>query len=210
MLVFADPELAYIAVPKTGTTAISRALRGRADILFTKRYKHMTARRFHGNVAPFLKEFYGLDIASMAVMRDPEETARSWYRFRQRNPNSKSGKGTHVMSFDEFVLDIISKSPSPAAKIGSQINMLTSHGEVVVNHLFSYDAMPVFLDFLETRFGEPIIPQQMNVSPQIDAPLSPKIRTALRDARAEEFALYDRLQKAGGYLHTAPAAVQDT
>jgi hypothetical protein len=37
MLVFFKPNLAFLSVPKTGSTAYALALRPKADIIFTKR-----------------------------------------------------------------------------------------------------------------------------------------------------------------------------
>ncbi|MEO1732827.1 MAG: hypothetical protein AAFR45_04250, partial [Pseudomonadota bacterium] len=61
MLIFSKVNLAYIAVPKTGTTAISMALKPKSDISFNGWRKHMTAQRFHNKVAPFLKDAFGLE-----------------------------------------------------------------------------------------------------------------------------------------------------
>ena len=41
-----------------------------------------------------------------------------------------------------------------------------------------------------------------NVSPDLPAPLSGEVESRLRTARAKEFALYDRLMAADGYLQT--------
>ncbi len=202
MLVFSDQRLAFIAVPKTGTTAIEMALRPKADIIFGKQRKHMTAQRFHRRIAPFLNNAFDLQPERFAVIREPEEQIRSWYRYRTRegHEGSKSAIG---LSFDEFVQDVIKDPPPPHAGIGSQIKMLTgSRGQVMVHHLFAYEAQPKLRAFLNDRFGTEILLKQKNVSPDTDAPLTPEIRTRLRDARAEEFTLYDRVQQAGGHLIT--------
>ena len=60
MLIFSAQSLAFIAVPKTGSTAIAMALKPTADIIFTKRRKHITAQRFHNRVAPFLDQEFGV------------------------------------------------------------------------------------------------------------------------------------------------------
>ena len=203
MLVFTSQSLAYIAVPKTGTTAVEMALKPKADILFTKRFKHMTARRFHRKIAPFLHSAFDLDPERFAVMREPEEQIRSWFRYRNRNQKLGSDASTDGMSFDEFVLAVISDDPPPFAGIGSQFNMLTSgKGEVLVHHLFAYEKPLQFQAFLCDRFGTDITLKQKNVSPPVHAPLDPDIRVRLRAARAPEFDLYARLQEAGGHLQT--------
>ncbi len=204
MLVCSPQTLAFIAVPKTGSTAVEMALRPRADILFIKQRKHMTARRFHNKIAPFLLDTFDLRPDRIAVMREPEEQIRSWYRYRMREMRAGDSKGTHGMSFDEFVTDVLRDDPPPYADIGSQWNMLMSgRGKLLLHHLFAYEAQPLFQRFLDNRFGEPIKIEQRNVSPKRDAPLDPAIRARLRAKRAQEFALYDKLMDAGGHLATA-------
>ncbi|MFT7596657.1 MAG: hypothetical protein ACI8R4_003995 [Paracoccaceae bacterium] len=203
MLIFSQQSLAFIAVPKTGTTAIEMALKPKADILFTKRYKHMPARIFHTKVAPFLDISLGLHPQRFAVMRAPEEQVRSWFRYRSREQKDGSSNSTDGISFDAFVLALTSDDPPAFAKIGSQYNMLASgEGEVLVHHLFAYETPALLQTFLNDRFGQEIVLKQKNVSPPADAPLSDEMRTRLRALRAPEFELYDRLMDAGGHLQT--------
>lgn len=204
MLVFSRQSLAYIAVPKTGTTAVEMALRPHADIIFTKFRKHTTAQRFHNRIAPFLDDVFDLRPDRIAVMREPVEQIRSWYRYRAGERQKGTDAGTHALSFDEFVRDVIADDPPPHAGIGSQFNMLTSgRGKVLVHHLFAYESPVEFRNFLDDRFCAEIRIKQKNVSPVVDAPLSPDMLRRLRAARADEFALYDRLMQAGGHLVTA-------
>ncbi len=203
MLVFSEQNLAFIAVPKTGTTAVEMALKPRADIVFTKRRKHMPAHRFHNKVAPFLEDTFGLKPERFAVMREPEEQIRSWYRYRRGDRQQKSDKSTFDLSFDQFVLDVISKDPPAHAGIGSQLNMLTNgKGKVLVHHLFAYEAPTLFHGFLNDRFKDVIVLKEKNVSPPADAPLSDDVRAQLRAARADEFALYEQVTASGGHLVT--------
>lgn len=203
MQIFVRQSLVFIAVPKTGTTAIEGALKPKADIIFSKRWTHMNAWRFHTKVAPFLDRAFDLRPDRFAVMRDPEEQIRSWFRYRAREHNQDSDSSTGGMSFDEFVLAILSGNTDRFAKIGSQYNMLTSgKGKLLVHHLFIYEKPLQFHMFLNERFEEDITLRQKNVSPHVDAPLSPAIRAKLRAARSREFDLYARLQDAGGHLQT--------
>jgi len=79
MLIFSDLKLAFLAVPKTGTTAVEMALKPRADIVFSKQRKHMNAQRFHTRIAPFLLQTFDLIPERVAVMRDPIEQMRALY-----------------------------------------------------------------------------------------------------------------------------------
>lgn len=201
MLIFSPQSLAFLAVPKTGTTAVEMALKPKADIIFSKDRKHMPAQRFHARVAPFLARTFNLVPDRMAVMRDPEEQIRSWYRYRCRDESKGTKFDTNGISFDEFVLDVLKDNPPPHAGIGSQFKMLTSgKGVVLVHHLFAYESQPQMMVFLNDRFGQVIKLKQKNVSPSVDAPLEPSTRAKLRAARQDEFDLYARIQDAGGHL----------
>ncbi len=203
MLVFSEQNLAFLAVPKTGTTAFEMALRPRADIILSKRRKHLPAARFHNKVAPFLADAFGLKVETMAVMRDPIEQLRSWYRYRS-GPRQKGTKtSTNGCTFDEFILAVISDNPPPFAGVGSQFNFVTSgKGIVLVNHLFAYENQPVFRAFLAQAFGKEVEIKQKNVSPKAEAPLSASVEASLRKVRAAEFELYDQIKSAGGHLVT--------
>ena len=201
MLVFVEQELAFFSVPKTGSTAFETALRARADIIYTKRYKHMTVGKFHNKLGPFLKKTMRLNPERMAVMRDPIEQIRSWYKFRNPERLGDDIRNTGQMSFDEFVLDVISDTPSEAANIGSQIRFLSIRdGSVPVHHLFSYENQPQIRKFLTERFGEEMTIKPKNVSPDIDAPISVDVEQKLRAARTKEFDLYARIMDHGGVL----------
>lgn len=201
MLIFSAQSLVFIAVPKTGTTAIEMALRPKADILFLKRRKHITAQRFHNRFAPFLSKEFGLELERFAVIREPLEQIRSWYRYRAREARQGSEFSTEGVSFDEFVRQVISDDPPPHAAIGSQMGMLANGRDaLMVHHLFAHETPPRLLGFLESRFGEPITLKPKNVSPLVEAELEPATLVRLKQARAAEFELYARVRDADGYL----------
>ncbi|SHJ35577.1 hypothetical protein SAMN05444000_107169 [Shimia gijangensis] len=208
MLVFVKQKLAFLSVPKTGSTAYETALRPQADIIFTKRYKHMTVGKFHNKTAPFLKKSLRLEPERIAVMRNPVDQIRSWYKFRSPERLGDDFRNTGQMSFDEFVLDVISDAPSPAACIGSQFGFLSIRdGSVPVHHLFAYEKQPLIRAFLAERFEEEIKLKPRNVSPHVYAPISPEVEQKLRIARAQEFDLYARIIDHDGVLRgfsTAP------
>lgn len=198
MQIYFKQNLAFLAVPKTGTTAYELALRGEADIVFAKRRKHMTAGQFQRRMKPFLKDFYGLEPERMAIMRDPIEQIRSWYRYRSK-PSAKNSAG-HV-SFDEFVLATMEEPEPPFAAVGSQYGFLTmKDGHQPIEHLFAYETQKVVRSWLENRFEKPLTFPIKNVSPNAQTPLSAEVEAKLRAHRAPEFALYDRILQAGGHL----------
>jgi len=204
MLIFTPQSLAFIAVPKTGTMSVSAAIGKQADITMSGAYRHMTAQRFHLKVAPWLETAFNLTPERFAVMRAPEDQARSWYRYRCRPQILGTPKSAAGLSFDAFILASILDNPPPFARIGNQSNMLTSHaGAVLVHHLFAYEKIPLLEAFLSARFDQKIVLEKKNVSPTIEAELSPETQAKFRANRARDYALYDRLLEAGGHLKTA-------
>ncbi|GGH23374.1 hypothetical protein SAMN05444007_102103 [Cribrihabitans marinus] len=201
MQIYLRQNLVFLAVPKTGTTAVEMALRKHADIVFAKSRKHLTAGQYHRKVAPMLEDLWQARPERMAVMREPVEQIRSWFRYRARQAKRSGPLSTEGLSFDDFVRDVIRPDPPPHAAIGSQLRFLSlADGSVPVDHLFAYEAQPRILAFLRARFGADLDIAPRNVSPQVHAPLSPEVEQALRAARADEFALHERLRAAGGYL----------
>ena len=201
MLVFFKQNLTFFAVPKTGTTAYSQALRPHADIVFAKRVKHMTVGKYHSRFAPFLSKTFGLEPERFAVMRDPVDQLRSWYKYRSRNKLRDSDTSTDGLSFDAFVLDAISDSPKVSKGIGTQLRFLSVRdGSVPIDLLFAYEQQALLRGFLEERFETEIRFGPKNVSPDIPAPISPDVEAKLRAARPQEFALYARITQAGGLL----------
>lgn len=204
MLIFSSQNLVFLAVPKTGTTAIEAALHRKADIILTKGRKHIPARRYEAKIAPFLANTFGLRPDRMAVMRDPEDQLGSWYRYRSGPRLKGSPKSTAHLSFDAFVRGVISDAPPPYAELGSQFRFLTSgEGEVLVHHLFAYERQRDLKRFLEDRFEDRLNFPIKNVSPLAPLELEPKTRAALHTVRSAEFALYDRLMDQGGRLDFA-------
>lgn len=200
MLVFSDQNLVFLAVPKTGTSAIEAALKARADILFARNRKHTTAQQFHNRVRPFLKRM-DVEAEPFAVIRDPIDQIRSWYKYRRRPDLDGKPVSTAGMSFDAYVEAVLSGDPPAYAKIGSQFRFVTNKdGALLVPHLFQYERQSELLAFLKHRFGKAVTLKPRNVSPDVPAPLDPGVEAKLRAARASEFALYDQIRAAGGYL----------
>lgn len=203
MLIFLRHNLAFLATPKTGSTAVEMALRPKAEVIFAKNRKHVTAQRYQLRVRPFIEQTFGASPSSFAVMRDPLEQIRSWYRYRHSGETETPAQSAYGMSFDEFVLGVIAETPPPACQIGSQHQFLTSDdGIVLAEHLFAYERQRVFRSFLDERFKDQINLKPKNVSPSVHTPLSDEVEIALRAARLPEFALYGRICAADGYLHT--------
>ncbi|QFT59034.1 hypothetical protein FIU94_09360 [Sulfitobacter sp. THAF37] len=203
MLIFLRHRLAFLATPKTGTTAVEMALRPRAEIIFSKNRKHVTAVRFSRKIAPFLQDTFGVRPDAVAIMRDPTDQIASWYRYRGADRLTGTDLSTRGITFDAYVREVISDAPPPRAQIGSQFNFLTDGRETVMaEHVFAYENQTGFRQFMSDRLKTDVKLKPKNVSPDADTGLSAETMTLLRDARAAEFALYDRVRAAGGHLIT--------
>ncbi|MEF9604569.1 gamma-glutamyl kinase, partial [Paracoccus sp. PXZ] len=95
MLIFLQPRIVLLSVPKTGTTALEQALAPRAEIAFRSRpeIKHLNLRQYLHRIRPLLAPLGEPDFETVAVIREPLDWLRSWYRFRARDelighPNS--------------------------------------------------------------------------------------------------------------------------
>jgi len=205
MLIFFDANLVLFATPKTGTTAYHSALHRKADIVLTGRssLKHMPARKYTRHLAPYLQKAHQLTPESAAVIRDPLEHARSWYRYRQR-PSTRGKPGSAAgLSFNDFVEGLIAPDPPDFARVGNQLSFVTGReGDILIDHLFAYEKPTVFLQFLHDRLGFAVKTKPKNVSPDAETPIDPNVEKRFRAARAEEFALHDRIVDAGGHLTT--------
>lgn len=204
MLVFLRHKITYLATPKTGTTAVEMALKPRAEIVFSKNRKHITALRYANKIAPFLEDTFGVRPASVAVMREPVDQIRSWYKYRSQKRLDGTNLSTKDISFDQFVREVVSDKPPERAQIGRQFNFLTDgKTQVMADHIFAYAAQEMFLMFLSEHLQHPVEIAPKNVSPLIDGPLSDETMALLREVRAEDFMLYDEVMAQGGHLATS-------
>jgi len=205
MLVFTRANFTLFAVPKTGSTAYHMALAKHAQIVLARdtALKHMPLRKYDRWFAPYLKGAHDLDPERVAVIRNPIEQVRSWFRYRKRPKVAGGPMDLSGMSFDDFVADVISDAPPEHARIGDQHTFLSSpEGALRVDHLFAYERRDLFDAFLAHRLGEAVRPQRRNVSPEVEAPLSKEMEAAFVAARPAEWALYEAVMTAGGHLVT--------
>ncbi len=202
MLVFLRHKITFLATPKTGTTAVEMALKPRAEIVFSKNRKHITALRYANKIAPFLEDTFGVRPASVAVMREPVDQIRSWYKYRSQKRLDGTAVSTKGISFDQFAREVVADDPPQRARIGRQFNFLTDgKSRVMADHIFAYEAPENFLMFMSEHLQHPVEIPPKNVSPHVDAPLDPATLAHLREVRAADFILYDAVIQAGGHLH---------
>ena len=193
MLVFYKERLAFLSVPKTGTTAYEKALAPRADMAISEppMLKHAPVYRYNRFIRPMFVQVCDAELELLAVMREPISWLGSWYRYRQRpfmrgKPNSTEG-----ISFDDFVSAYVKGKRPGFANVGSQFKFMQAQPNGVgVKHLFRYEDQPRLRAFLEERLETTLELTQENVSPRKDLVLSPDVERKLRRKCADEFELY--------------------
>ena len=194
MLVFWEARLAFLATPKTGSTAIAAALESLAAVSVQRPpvLKHTSVHRFRRFVGPYLEAASKADWTLVALMREPRDWLGSWYRFRQREETDPKNS-TRGLSFDAFVRAWCS-DPRPAfADVGSQERFLRPRQGQGVDRLFRYEEIDTFVHFLEDRLDCEITLPRLNVSPAGLTDLATETEALLHQVAAADFALYDRL-----------------
>lgn len=196
MLIFWKARLAFLAVPKTGSTAYEAALGPHASIIVNAppELRHAPLYRYNRFFRPMFEKPLKTQMDTMAVMREPLDWLGSWYRYRQRSELLGMPNSTRGVSFDEFVLAQLEETVPSFANVGSQYRFLEARANgCKIDHLFRYDQQSKINNFLEMRLGVALQLPVMNVSPDITLELSESVAAHYRRARAEEFALYDNI-----------------
>lgn len=193
MLVFYKERLAFLSVPKTGTTAYERALAPRADMVISEppMLKHAPVYRYNRFIRPMFERVCGVDLEVMAVMREPISWLGSWYRYRQRPFMQGKPNATHKISFDDFVLAYMKGNKPGFADVGSQVQFMKSQPNGTgVTHFFRYEDQPRLNAFLEDRLEVTLSLTRENVSPVVPLELSADVEARFRRKCADEFELY--------------------
>lgn len=196
MLLFWKAKLVLLAVPKTGTTALEAALLAHADtaILNPPEKKHLTARRWRNQLAPFFENRGTRQIETMAIIREPRDWLGSWYRYRARPEISGSASSTAGMDFAQFVTGWLSDPEPEYARVGRQSRFIANaEGKIIVDHLFRYEDLDQAVDFLQQRLGVTLDLGRRNISPQADLSLPPALEARLQREAAADFDLWARL-----------------
>ncbi|MEM8632053.1 MAG: sulfotransferase family 2 domain-containing protein [Pseudomonadota bacterium] len=204
MLILPEQRLVFFAIPKTGSTAYQQALVGHVDLALqtSPERKHMNVRQFNRLMAPALGRKYAQSLERFAVMRYPLDRIRSWYRYRTRLP-ANWARSTATMTFSDFVEAYLSPEPPEFAAIGDQWTFTnTPEGRVGIDHLFAIEYPETLHAFIAERTGALGEVPKKNVSPDAPTDIGEDLAAALREAYAEEYALYDSVADGDGYLFT--------
>jgi hypothetical protein len=195
MLVFWDQRLAFLATPKTGSTAIAAALESLAAVSIQRPplLKHTTVYRYRRFIGPYLEAASKESFTVVALMREPRDWLGSWYRYRHRE-GTEPARSTRGMTFDAFVRAWCEDPRPEFADVGAQAKFLRPRQGVGVDRLFRYEEIDTFVHFLEDRLGCEIILPRVNVSPPGVTELTPATLALLREVAAADYAMYETLQ----------------
>jgi len=194
MLVFWEQRLAFLATPKTGSTAIAAALESLAAVSIQRPplLKHTTVHRYRRFIGPYLEAASKETFTLVALMREPTDWLGSWFRYRQRE-GTDPAKSTAGMDFDAFVRAWCCDTRPDFAEVGSQERFLRCKDGTGVDRLFRYEEIGSFVQFLEDRLDCEIMLPRLNVSPAGATELSAATEALLHRVAAADFALYHTL-----------------
>lgn len=104
MLISDSASFIFLAVPKTGTSSIERALAKYRSPLTAKFRKHATCQRLKRELPESLWQTY----FKFAFVRNPYDVMQSWYFYRQRPALADPGHPRHHLytgnqTFPEFI-----------------------------------------------------------------------------------------------------------
>ncbi len=178
MIISIERNFAFLAMTKAASTSIETVLSPHADVIFQQdsRFKHMSARKFRRFMQPYLRNMGHDSIETHCVFRDPIDWLHSWYCYRARPGIIGKPESTAKVTFEKFVIDYLAK-PEQSKGIGRPARFVTDrNGELIVDHIFLYDDLPKFIDFLENRFDTKLELPKLNVSTPRHRDLSTSIR----------------------------------
>ena len=198
-MVFYKANLAFLSVPKTGSSAYETALRTHADVVISDPplLKHAPVYRYNRFIRPMFLKVCDTELELMAVMREPISWLGSWWRYRQRDFMKDKRNATHQISFDDFVLAYMKGQKPGFADVGSQFNFLKRQPNGTgVSHLFRYEHPTRLNEFLSDRLGIEFTLGRENESPVLPMGLSADVEPRFRRKFEHEFALYNSIPSA--------------
>lgn len=207
MLLAPGKGFVFLAVPKTGTTAIERAFRPHSEGSFLRNpFKHSRYDQFQQYVQPFLeaKGFPRESYEVVCISREPLDWLFSWWRYRSRPDLADPAARRHRnysgdVTFEQFARAYLQRHQQKRTGSGKKyanIGRLSRFvrplpGEPEVDRIFRYDRMELLVDFLCDKVGEGVDAKARNVSPKRSFELSPECEQDLRDFFQPEYRIHE-------------------
>ena len=193
MLISLSKKITFLAMPKAASTSIEMALFPHCDIAFINnpRVKHIRYRRYNRFIVPYLDQSGFGPLETTCLFREPIDWLFSWYRYRSRDKIKSKAQSTANMSFNEFVSRYIAED-TVVYDIGRTSLFVCDHdGNPAVDHIFRYENLSAYTNFLETRFEEKLHLEHLNESPRRDFVLSDQLKAQLEEFLAPEYEIYE-------------------
>ena len=188
----------FLAIPKTGTSAIETAFRPYAQIApqGIPAIKHTRYAEFQRFLQPFLaaKGFPRESYEVVCVFREPIDWLSSLWRYRSRgvlaDPSSpKHKRYTGEVPFEQFARAYMEGGNSKG-RPSRFVRARQGHAEV--DHIFRYDRLDLLVDYLCEKIGEEVEIGIKNVSPERSFSLSEECERELRSFFRPEYRIYQR------------------
>lgn len=194
MLIFWDRRLVFLATPKAGSTAVAMALEplASASIQRPAQLKHTNLASYRRHVGPWLEAQAGEHFTTVALMREPVDWLRSWYRFKLRDDHDDPQHRMEGIAFADFAQDYAASGGSGRLNIEPQSSFLRDEDRIV-DRIFRYDNITAFVRFLEDRLDCAIELPRINVPPAVDVHLPEACETTLRRSMRDDLDLYESL-----------------
>lgn len=195
MLVFLRQRLVVLATPRAASTALHMALAGQADLVTrgVPAIKHVSLARWHRQWRPLLEDYAGGPLETCALIRAPLDWLDSWRRYRSVPALDGSDRSTAGRSFEAFAEAWLAPRPPPYARVADQAGFLSLPGAAAggVDHLWRYEALEGFADWLSGRLDRPVRLRRVNAAPPGPPPQpDPALRARLEAALARDLALH--------------------
>lgn len=194
MLIFWEKRLVFLATPKAGSTAIEAALESLANLAVQRpaSLKHTNLAHYRRHIEPWLQAVACEKFTTVALMREPIDWLRSWYRFRLRDDIDDPDHAMTGMSFGDFAQAYADPQDQALRGIGSQAAFLTQDQDRV-DRIFRYEDIEAFTHFLEDRLDCAISLPRVNVPPAVDVSLDERQEQGLRQFMRRDADLYESL-----------------
>jgi hypothetical protein len=198
MLLAPSHGFVFLAIPKTGTSALETAFRPYAQVApqGIPAIKHTRYVEFQRFLQPFLaaKGFPRESYEVVCVFREPIDWLSSWWRYRSRGklaePSSpKHHRYTGDVSFEQFARAYMEGNNGE----GRQSKFVRARrGHAEVDRIFRYDRLDLLVNFLCEKIGKDVEVGIKNVSPERSFSLSKDCEGELRQFLRPEYRIYQR------------------
>ena len=200
MLIAPRHGFVFLAVHKTGSTAVERSFRSYAQLTQQRSpvLKHTSYGEFQRFLQPWLEaKGFGRDSYEVVcAIREPVDWLGSWWRYRSRDDLADPAHPRHGfyaghLSFERFARAYM-EGGERSADLGRPSEFLRPvPGGAGVDRVFRYDRLDLLAEFLRARVGEDVKMKVKNVSPQRSFGLSEGCERELRAYFAPEYGIYE-------------------